>query len=91
MTPDEAAKVIRATAGQLSSGEVGSSEMWSVFSSNLGDLCRDEPLSGDFLALFRSLEAWELAEGTDLPGAVDSMKDVARRLASEVGPDGPTG
>ncbi len=59
VNPDGAAHAIRAAARRFVQGEVGIVEVWNALHANLVDLCRDEPLHGDFLALFQALERWE--------------------------------
>src|SRR5271169_1631528 len=59
MEPEEADVAIRLSAREYASGSDRPPVIWSALNSHLTDLCRDEPLDGDFLRLFQALEHWE--------------------------------
>ena len=82
LTPAMAADEITRTAQQFAEGHVDVRDMWLAFHSNLNLLCRDEPLSGDLLALFEMLEGWETSADVARPTAVEAARAVARRIAA---------
>ena len=55
MEPEEADVAIRLSAREYASGSDRPPVIWSALNSHLTDLCRDEPLDGDFLRLFQAL------------------------------------
>ena len=79
--PDEAAAVIRTAAAEFMTDALDAPGMWSAFHTNLSVLCRDEPLTGDFLACFDALETWEAAQGPQRDDALKALRQVAPRLA----------
>jgi hypothetical protein len=81
VTPEDASDVIRQAAGRFVMGEADVREVWSALHSNLSDLSRDQPLSGDFLDLFTSLERWEAA----LPGDRQNVEADVRAVAGRLG------
>jgi hypothetical protein len=84
VTPDEAKGLIRDAAIRFAAGEATVVEMWSALHSNLHDLCRDEPLTGDFLDLFQSLERWEAAVSDERKVAEAEVRSVAARLGTPI-------
>ena len=81
MTPDEALATISEAAASFSAVTTRIEALWSVFHSNLHDLCRDRPLADDTLALFEAMECWEVAVGPERQQALGDVRAVARRLA----------
>jgi len=82
MEPDQADELIRRGAFHFGAGDLTIIEMWNVFHGNLYDLCRECPMTDELVALFESLERWEIAVGADRVLAVDDARSVARRLGS---------
>ena len=56
--------------------------LWSSFHGSLYDLCRDEPLDGEFLSLFQALEAWEAALPGEREEQVRNLREAAAKLSS---------
>jgi hypothetical protein len=83
VTPEDASDVIRRVAGRFLLGEADVREVWSALHSNLSDLCRHQPLSGDFLDLFTSLEQWEAALPGNRQEVEADVRAVAGRLAGQ--------
>ncbi len=80
MSPDEAAEHVRLAAAEFARGDSDIRAMWSALHSFLHDLCAEEPLRGDFLQLFNSLEEWEKATGDGRAAAEDETRVIAARL-----------
>jgi hypothetical protein len=87
MEPEEADVAIRLSAREYASGSDRPPVIWSALNSHLTDLCRDEPLDGDFLRLFQALEHWEQSVSPERERAEDDI----RRIAASLGglPGGP--
>jgi hypothetical protein len=71
---------IRAVAARFGAGEGSTLEMCSSLRGRLHDLGAEEPLAGDFFRLFRVLESWETATGTDQQSAAETARTIARHL-----------
>lgn len=73
---------VREVTARFASGDAEVRDVWSTFHGNLYDLCKDEPLSGDLLRLFRALESWEAAVGDERQRSEDLLRDVCASLSS---------
>ena len=73
---------IRHAAARFAAEKASVVEMWDALHEHLHDLCAEQPLIGDFLALFNALEAWEVATGADRDRAIERSRQVARRLGT---------
>jgi hypothetical protein len=73
---------IRHVAALFAAEKASVVEMWQALHEHLHDLCADYPLSGDFLALFAALEAWEASAKDGRERAVVHCRRVAHRLST---------
>ena len=90
MEPEEAEAAIRQAASEYASGTESPPVLWSAFGSHLNDLCRDGPLTGDYLRLFQSLEHWEQSVSPERERAEDDIRHIAANLGNGV-PGGQVG
>ena len=73
---------IRQVAARFAAERASVVEMWRALHEHLYDLCADYPLSGDLLALFDALEAWETSAKDGRERAVVHCRQVAHRLST---------
>jgi hypothetical protein len=84
MEPQKADVAIRQAAREYASGTESPLVLWSAFHSHLNDLCRDGPLTGDFLHLFHSLEHWEQSVSPERERAEGDIRTIAASLGNGV-------
>jgi hypothetical protein len=82
MSSDDARSAVITAAKAFGIGEATIQEMWAALHDNLHDLCRDAPLTGDYLDLFVALERWESSTGPHRDDYVVSARVIARRLGA---------
>jgi hypothetical protein len=78
VTPEEARLAARSAASAYTSGDIEAPELFQQFMYLLNDLCADEPLSGDSLRLFQSLELWEVSVGDERDAASERLRETAK-------------
>ena len=80
MSSEDARSVVITAANAFGIGDATIQEMWAALHANLQDLCRDAPLTGDYLDLFNALERWESSAGPKRRDEISSARAIARRL-----------
>lgn len=73
---------VRVSAWLFAKGELDLTTFRSAFLGSLDELCREEPLGGDHLELFRALEEWEAVGGDHRLRSIEVVRSVAVRLAA---------
>jgi len=77
---DDVRRAVLAVAREFGTGSATVQDMWAALHGNLHDLCREGPLTGDYLDLFNALERWESSIGHDRDNEVGSARAIARPL-----------
>jgi predicted ATPase len=80
MEPQEADAAIRLAAREYASRSESPRVLWLAFQFHLQDLCRDGPLTGDFLRLFQAFEQWEQSVSPEREQAENEIRYIAASL-----------